>query len=183
MTEILLTSERTVKSVTSISDNIAGKYIQSSIREAQDIGLRRIVGDPLLRKVKDLVSTGHIDDPGNEAYKEFVDQAQLYLAYQTVTELVEKVTYKVTNFGVARTTDENLEAADVDELAKSKYYWQGKADACCIDLQNWLLDNRAGLPELSDRVCHAIQSNLTSAATCGLFLGGARGKIVRRGGR
>lgn len=183
MTEILLTSERTVKSVTSISDNIAGKYIQSSIREAQDIGLRRIVGDPLLRKVKDLVHTGHIDDPGNEAYKEFVDQAQLYLAYQTVTELVEKVTYKVTNFGVARTTDENLEAADVDELAKSKYYWQGKADACCIDLQNWLLDNRAGLPELSDRVCHAIQSNLTSAATCGLFLGGARGKIVRRGGR
>lgn len=183
MTEILLTSERTVKSVTSISDNIAGKYIQSSIREAQDIGLRRIVGDPLLRKVKDLVQTGHIDDPGNEAYKEFVDQAQLYLAYQTVTELVEKVTYKVTNFGVARTTDENLEAADVDELAKSKYYWQGKADACCIDLQNWLLDNRAGLPELSDRVCHAIQSNLTSAATCGLFLGGARGKIVRRGGR
>lgn len=183
MTEILLTSERTVKSVTSISDNIAGKYIQSSIREAQDIGLRRIVGDPLLRKVKDLVCTGHIDDPGNEAYKEFIDQAQLYLAYQTVTELVEKVTYKVTNFGVARTTDENLEAADVDELAKSKYYWQGKADACCIDLQNWLLDNRAGLPELSDRVCHAIQSNLTSAATCGLFLGGARGKIVRRGGR
>lgn len=183
MTEILLTSERTVKSVTSISDNIAGKYIQSSIREAQDIGLRRIVGDPLLRKVKDLVQTGHIDDPENEAYKEFIDQAQLYLAYQTVTELVEKVTYKVTNFGVARTTDENLEAADVDELAKSKYYWQGKADACCIDLQNWLLDNRAGLPELSDRVCHAIQSNLTSAATCGLFLGGARGKIVRRGGR
>ena len=183
MTEILLTSERTVKSVTSISDNIAGKYIQSSIREAQDIGLRRIVGDPLLRKVKDLVRTGHIDDPGNEAYKEFIDQAQLYLAYQTVTELVEKVTYKVTNFGVARTTDKNLEAADVDELAKSKYYWQGKADACCIDLQNWLLDNRAGLPELSDRVCHAIQSNLTSAATCGLFLGGARGKIVRRGGR
>lgn len=183
MIEILLTSERTVKSVTSISDNIAGKYIQSSIREAQDIGLRRIVGDPLLRKVKDLVQTGHIDDPGNEAYKEFIDQAQLYLAYQTVTELVEKVTYKVTNFGVARTTDENLEAADVDELAKSKYYWQGKADACCIDLQNWLLDNRAGLPELSDRVCHAIQSNLTSAATCGLFLGGARGKIVRRGGR
>lgn len=183
MTEILLTSERTVKSVTSISDNIAGKYIQSSIREAQDIGLRRIVGDPLLRKVKDLVQTGRIDDPENEAYKEFIDQAQLYLAYQTVTELVEKVTYKVTNFGVARTTDENLEAADVDELAKSKYYWQGKADACCIDLQNWLLDNRAGLPELSDRVCHAIQSNLTSAATCGLFLGGARGKIVRRGGR
>lgn len=183
MTEILLTSERTVKSVTSISDNIAGKYIQSSIREAQDIGLRRIVGDPLLRKVKDLVRTGHIDDPENAAYKEFIDQAQLYLAYQTVTELVEKVTYKVTNFGVARTTDENLEAADVDELAKSKYYWQGKADACCIDLQNWLLDNRAGLPELSDRVCHAIQSNLTSAATCGLFLGGARGKIVRRGGR
>lgn len=183
MTEILLTSERTVKSVTSISDNIAGKYIQSSIREAQDIGLRRIVGDPLLRKVKDLVHTGHIDDPENAPYKEFIDQAQLYLAYQTVTELVEKVTYKVTNFGVARTTDENLEAADVDELAKSKYYWQGKADACCIDLQNWLLDNRAGLPELSDRVCHAIQSNLTSAATCGLFLGGARGKIVRRGGR
>ena len=35
MAEILLTSEAFVKSVTNVSDNLAGKYILPSIREAQ----------------------------------------------------------------------------------------------------------------------------------------------------
>ena len=45
MAEILLTSETFVKSVTNVSDNLAGKYILPSIREAQEQGLKSILGD------------------------------------------------------------------------------------------------------------------------------------------
>ena len=52
----------------------------------------------------------------------------------------------------------------------------------CRDLQRWLLDNRAAFPELRGCDCDAIQANLRSAASCGLWLGGVRGKKLPGGG-
>ena len=57
MAEILLSSEAFVKRVTSASDNLSGKYILPSLREAQEIGLRGILGDDLLAKLKALVKS------------------------------------------------------------------------------------------------------------------------------
>ena len=61
MAEILLSSEAFVKSVTSASDNLSGKYILPSLREAQEIGLRGILGDDLLAKLKDLIKNGTLE--------------------------------------------------------------------------------------------------------------------------
>ena len=77
MAEILLTSEAFVKSVTNVSDNLAGKYILPSIREAQEQGLKSILGDCLLSKVKHLFNTDSLEG----IYKELVDHCQYYLAY------------------------------------------------------------------------------------------------------
>jgi hypothetical protein len=52
MAEILLTSEKFVKSVTNISDNLEGKYLQAGIREAGDIYLENILGSSLLSALK-----------------------------------------------------------------------------------------------------------------------------------
>ena len=52
MAEYLLTSEAFVKEVSSISDNIAGKYILPSIREAQEVALKSIIGSCLLEHLK-----------------------------------------------------------------------------------------------------------------------------------
>lgn len=172
--QILLTSESFVKSVTSISDNIAGKFLLPAIREAQDVGLRGIVGDRLLDKLKADFSAGSLSG----IYAECVEQAQYFLAYTAVVELANKVTYKVSNFGVAKSNDENLAVVGADELAQATYFWQSKADAACLDFQNWLLRNRSALPELSACACNRIAANLKSAASCGLFLGGARGKVI-----
>ena len=65
MAEILLSSESFVKSVTSVSDNLSGKYILPSLREAQEIGLRNILGDCLLSKLKSLVKDNAIEQPVN----------------------------------------------------------------------------------------------------------------------
>lgn len=180
MAEILLSSEAFVKSVSSISDNIQGKYILPSLREAQEQGLRSIIGDALLAKLKTLVSAGTIDNEGNEYYKELLDKSQYYLAYTTIVEVTTKVSYKIGNFGVSKSSDENMMNATQDEIAKLQYYYQSKADACCLGLQNYVLENRSEFPELTDNTCYKIKSNLYSAASCGIFLGGARGRYTKK---
>ena len=180
MAEILLSSEAFAKRVTSASDNLSGKYILPSLREAQEIGLRGILGDDLLAKLKDLIKDGTLEAESGGVYKTLVDHCQYYLAYMTIVEVTNKVSYKVGNFGVTKTQDENLQVASQDEIAKMQYYYQSKADACCLDLQNFLLEHRKDYPELTECACHKIESNLHSAASCGIFLGGSRGKRLPR---
>lgn len=172
--EVLLTSEKFIKEVTALSDNIAGKYLRPSAVEAQEVGLRGILGDCLLERCKQLVASGDIAGEDYAMYRTLVDRSQYYLAYMTLVEISNKVTYKLTNFGVAKSTDQNLQVADGQEIAKQMYYYQSKADACCWQLQRWLLDNRTAFPELNDCDCSRMKSNLRSAATCGIWLGGAR---------
>lgn len=187
-TEILLSSATFIKSVTNISDNVAGKFLLPSLREAQEVGLRGIVGDCLLAKLKELAAsdpqtnTRPIDDTENAPYKDLVDRAQYYLAFSTLVDLCNRVTYKVANFGVAKTSDEKAQAADWEDMTRQQFYYQAKADSACRDLQRWLLDNRAAFPELLGCDCDAIQANLRSAASCGLWLGGVRGKKLPGGG-
>lgn len=179
MAEILLSSEAFIKEVSSASDNLSGKYILPSLREAQEIGLKGILGDCLLERLKTLVRGGDIDSLEYAAYKRLLDHCQYYLAYRTLVEVTNKISYKLVNFGVAKTQDENLQVATQDEIAKMQYYYQSKADACCYDLQTFLLENRADYPELTECACRRIQANLHSAASCGLFLGGSRGRVKR----
>ena len=180
MAEILLSSEAFVKSVTSVSDNLSGKYILPSLREAQEVGLKSILGDALLARLKDMLKEKAITDYDNRFYKELLDRCQYYLAYMTIIEVTNKTSFKIGNFGVTKSNDDNLQVATQDEIAKMQYYYQTKADACCYDLQNWLIEHRTDFPELNDCDCRRIHSNLYSAATCGIFLGGARGKSKGR---
>lgn len=183
MAEVLLSSEKFIKEVTSISDNLAGKFILPSLREAQDVKLRGILGNCLLKRLKDLIKEGLIDHEEYVAYKELADRCQYFLAYSTVVEVLNKVSYKVTNMGVTKTSDDNIQNASTEEIGKQLYYYQSKADSYAIDLQTFILQNRAAYPELKDCDCERIHSNLHSAASCGIFLGGARGKRLRRAGR
>lgn len=176
MAEILLTSEVFVKSVSNISDNVAGKYILPSIREAQEIKLKSILGSCLLSALKTMVNNDTLG--ANPMYKELVDQCQYFLAYSAIVEILPRVSYKVGNFGVSKSTDENLQVATQDEIAKQEFFYQSKADYYALELQQWVLDNKSSFPELDECQCGKIRSNLYSAATCGLWLGGPRGRII-----
>lgn len=179
MAEILLSSEVSIKSTTQISDNVAGKYILTSLREAQEAGLKNIIGDALLDKLKSLVKEGVVDNPENGIYRTLLKRCQNYLAYMTIVELIYKVSYKIGNAGLVKTTEENLQVASFEEIVSQKEFYQGKADFYCMEIQNYILDNRSALPEIDNNACHRIHATLHSAATCGLFLGGARGKRRR----
>lgn len=175
-TEILLTSEVALKNIIDISDNVAGKYILASIREAQETGLKGIIGAALLEKVKQLIAEQNIDLEENAAYNELVAEAQYYLAYQAGARLQLKVAYKTANAGVVRTTDEHVSAASQDEVARVQQEYQNQADKYARDLQGWLIAHSGQLPELNECRVREIRSCLTSAYSGGLWLGGGRGK-------
>lgn len=188
MPHVLLTSEKFVKSVTDIDDNLAGKFLQPAIREAQDVKLREILGGALLSKLLQMVGDDSIRDPENVAYQTLIDQCQYFLAYTVIVDLQHKVAYKTANAGVVKTPDERVVNATDGEIARQEYYYQGKADSYAYLLQTWLLAHRSDYPELNDTECCRLRSNLYSAATCGIWLGGPRGeklpgKLAGRGDR
>lgn len=176
MKEILLTSEDFVKSMTNISDNLAGKYVLPAIREAQESNLRAILGDTLIDKLKSLVDDDSIELPQNAHYKLLAEKCKYFLAYTAISEIIGKVSYKVANFGLVKSTDENLQVSSHEEMVQAQFYYESKADGHCDKIQRWLLENRKSFPELSSCQCYKIESNLYSKASCGIFLGGARGK-------
>lgn len=176
METILLTSEKRVKELAFINDNVASEYILAAIVEAQETRLKSVIGPSLLKKVKSLIAEETIDSEGNEAYHGLVEAAQYFLAYTAIAEMTIKNTFKITNFGVATASDENLQTPTFTDITKVRDFYQAKADYYCIELQKYCLDNRAALPELTENQCSKIHANLYSAATCGLWLGGYRGK-------
>ena len=173
--EILLTSEDFVKSCTNISDNLSGKYLLGAIREAQEVALRGVLGSCLLDALKGRYKAGELAGD----YKELVDRCQYFLAYTAIVDVAMKASYKISNFGLSKSRDENLDVATMDEIVANQGYYQAKADARCYELQVWLLNNKDLFPELDACACERIKSNLTSAASCGIWLGGARGKSTR----
>lgn len=173
---IFLTSEAFIKANSTINDNVDNKYMQSAMREAQEINLQSLLGTRLLRKLQNLVRTGEIAESGNTAYKECVDQCQYFLLYHTVAKLVMITGIHISNFGPNNPTDENMGNLYMSDLSQCEQYWINKADHYALMLQNWLLENHKYFPELCPKKISQLHSNLYSAASSGLFLGGARGR-------
>lgn len=173
MAEVLLTSESFVKSVTSISENVYGRYLLPSIREAQETSLRSVLGDSLTDRLKKVVGS---EEMAEKKYLDLIDKLQYFLAYSAIVELIPKVQFKIGNAGVVKTTDENIQTASFSEIEKMTFFYQSKADSECYKLQQFLLRNYTDYPELSENDCRQIKANLTSAASCGLWLGGVRNK-------
>lgn len=172
--DALLTSENFVKDVSAISDNVAGKYLRPSILEAQEIQFREVVGDALMERLKALVATGTIEDA--PAYDALLKEAQYFLAYSAIVELAAKVSFKIANAGVVKTPDERVEVVQQPDMAKVQAYYRDKADNACRRLQDWLWNHREAFPELDACACRRLRANLYSAASCGVWLGGPRGK-------
>lgn len=175
---VLLSSEEFVKSYTNISNNVNGKYLRVAIREAQEIELRQILGSCLLEKIKSLLYDEEIGLPENGLYQEILDQCQYFLAYTAVKNLCLFTSYKIDNIGVSQTYDENIQSLSLDDTYNIMEQYARRADYFCHLLQEYLLEKKDYIPELSDSQCSCIKANLYNAATGGIWMGGRRGKFT-----
>ena len=178
--DVLLISEDYIKSITNISDNIAGDYLLPSIKLAQDIELEYTIGTQLLEKIQELIYNNDISNQNNEMYKLLLDKyIQPYLAYATIKHLTPTVAYKLANQGVIRTDDEKSYNITSNEVDKVIDYYSHIANTFKKRLQLFLIANYNEFPELLKWKSLAdIRANLYSAAGCNVNLGGPRGKSI-----
>ena len=168
----LLTTEENVKMIGVLDENLAGNYLRAAIMEAQEVGLRRILGSALLDALKAEAEAASLAGAHADLVNNFV---QFYLAYAAKAELLPKVAYKTGNAGVIKTRTDGIEPANAQEIATEVARAQAKADYYCYRMQGYLLEHLAEFPELTAGDCNAIRACLYSAASCGIWLGGPRG--------
>lgn len=177
MDKIYLISEDYVKTNVSIDENLYTKYLNVAIREAQDMRLEPVLGTALYRAILDKVSDGSIVD--DNVYKGLLDNyIQPFLLYATMERIIPLIANKIANSGVVVTDDEknsNVVKNERDSLVK---YYTSTADYYCERLQDFLYHNSNAFPELFVRD-DGKYSNIDSASSCGIWLGGERGRIRR----
>lgn len=178
---VLLTSEKHIKSISPLSDNLAGKYLLPTIKLVQDIELRGTIGSCLLTSLQEKIGGGSISGTSNEAYKDLLDNyIQPYMSYQVLSEITDIVANKVVNAGVMQVNDEHQNNSYRTDKNDLKLQFLRFADSYKRMMQEFLLKNRSAFPELEECVCERIVANLHSAQSGGLWLGAARGKMYRR---
>lgn len=181
---ILLISEQTLKSYSSLNDNAWGKNILPSIKTSQDIELQQIIGSCLYNALCEKVNDGSITNVENTQYKILLDEyVQPYLIYITLAHLVTEMSTKLTNFGLVESNDEHLVNLSLEERNLVKSQWTYYADSYCKRMQGFLKSNKDSFPEL-ECGCECggnIKPCLDSAASTGLFLGGLRSRRIIKG--
>lgn len=181
MTNILFISEDYVKSNSNLNDNMFGKNLLPAMREAQDVYLQQIIGCNLYNTLIELIDNEEIGDSGNTLYKDLLDnQIRPYLLYQTLVQLIPVINAKLVNFGTTQSNDEHLVNLSQGDVVVLTGHYQNMADFYCRRLQEYLLNHCEDF-NLDACACESIRANLTNAATCGVFLGGARGRKIVKG--
>jgi len=172
--KVILVSADQVKTYSSISENTSDKMIFTAILDAQQIELQSIIGSRLLDKICSLVQASNVIEP----YKELLDDyIQPFLIRQVSSEVIIPISYKIGNFGVAQASDDHLEASQLKEISFIKQYYLDKANTAKKRLQDYLIANRNRFPELSEYdFPKDVYPNLYSNTSCGIWLGGVRGK-------
>ena len=124
-----LISEDYIKSESTIDNNVSGKYIQQAIKLAQDIALQEIIGTKLYNYIQDNIDT--LESPYIELVEEYI---QPYLLYKVLSEIIIPITYKISNFGLVNTNDENESVSE--QVDKLKTYYDNKANVYKKRLQD-----------------------------------------------
>lgn len=176
MEQILLVSTNFIKNVSNISDNISGKLLEPAIFEAQNEGLRGILGDKLEDKLENLVDNGEINLPANINYKKLLMKAQYFLAYTAIANVCMMTSVKIDNAGLEQVSDEQMQPLSMDDSFRLRQFYLNKADYLAKQMQNYILRNITEFPEVNDCDGHSIKSNLHSSASTGIWLGGVRGR-------
>lgn len=175
MTNILLIGEDYIKTNSGLNDNVWGTYLTPAIREAQDIKLQPVLGTELYRSILGKVEDGSIKNTDFKAYKTLLDDyIQVYLMYQTISDLVPILGVKLTNLGVVVSNDEHVTNLSQSERELVQTYYQQRAEFYGKRLQEFLKENCKDFKELNST--YDIDATLNSIAETGLFLGGARGR-------
>ena len=178
----LLISVKELKSNgTLFSNNVDDGYLNSTIITCQEVYLEQVTGTALYHKLQELVYnqiTGETDGiyaPGNEAYKELLEEmVKPYLKARATVDILYPVSYKIRNMGVMKSSDTNLQNADMSDIKYLEKQYLTYVAEYEQRLSKYLCANKEKFEELSSDVPEYFdQPSLGKdyANECGLWLG------------
>ena len=183
----LLISVKELKSNgTLFSNNVDDGYLNSTIITCQEVYLEQVTGTALYHKLQELVYnqiTGQEDgiyDPGNEAYKDLLEEmVKPYLKARATVDILYPVSYKIRNMGVMKSSDTNLQNADMSDIKYLEKQYLTYVAEYEQRLSKYLCANKEKFEELSSDVPEYFdQPSLGKdyANESGLWLGSKKNK-------
>lgn len=178
----LLISVKELKSNgTLFSNNVDDGYLNSTIITCQEVYLEQVTGTALYHKLQELVYnqiTGQEDGiyaPGNEAYKDLLEEmVKPYLKARATVDILYPVSYKIRNMGVMKSSDTNLQNADMSDIKYLEKQYLTYVAEYEQRLSKYLCDNKELFPELEADVPAYFDKPSVGknyANECGLWLG------------
>lgn len=156
----LLISVKELKSNgTLFSNNVDDGYLNSTIITCQEVYLEQVTGTALYHKLQELVYnqiTGQEDGiyaPGNEAYKDLLEEmVKPYLKARATVDILYPVSYKIRNMGVMKSSDTNLQNADMSDIKYLEKQYLTYVAEYEQRLSKYLCANKEKFEELSSDV-------------------------------
>lgn len=178
----LLISPGELKEESLINNNVEDKILGTIVITSQEIYLCKIIGTALLRKLQTLVYNAALDNggdtpdtPGNEIYKELLEQyVKPYIKYSVMKAFLIENTYKLRNAGVIKNYDTNVMSSDLDTLKYLERHFYTYVSEYEDRLSKFICANKEQLPEVQADVmpyADKPQSGETFSNTGGLWLG------------
>jgi hypothetical protein len=115
--EALFITREDITRLTAMGGSVdVDKYIQF-VKIAQDLHIKKFLGERLFDKFQDLISTGDIDNPNYSQYKWLLD---VHIKYMTIhwsmVEFLPFASYTIGNKGVYKHTSDTGEVVSLDEV-------------------------------------------------------------------
>ena len=185
-TTLLISAKELKNNGTILSGNIDDNYLSSTIVTCQEVYLEQITGTALYHKLQMLVYnqiTGQEDgiyDPGNEDYRELLEEmVKPYLKARATVDILYPVSYKIRNMGVMKSSDTNLQNADMSDIKYLEKQYLTYVAEYEQRLSKYLCANKEKFEELSSDVPEYFdQPSLGKdyANESGLWLGSKKNK-------
>ena len=142
--KVLLISENTIKDNSVVTANLDGKYIQSAIKNAQDMALLPLLGSQLFNEVCAQVQDNNIEDRIKVLLDEYIQPILLNAA---ISNIIVNVSLKIKNMGIVSTNDTNVSNVSLRDVQWMKQNYDYNTNFYSNRCLEYLRHNKSLYPE------------------------------------
>lgn len=153
---VMLISPNEIKGTNYTNSNLDDALLGATIRNAQSVYLKEVIGKALLERLQSLVygkiteSGASIDDEEFAIYKELLDiYVSPYLAAKTQALLTVPVSFKLRNMGVVQDSDTNVASVGMSTVKELNRWFETEVAHCATDISFFLCQHKSEFEELN----------------------------------
>ena len=157
--KVLLISENTIKDNSVVTANLDGKYIQSAIKNAQDMCLLPLLGSQLLNEIYAQVQDDDIEDRIKVLLDDYIQPILLNAA---ISNIIVNVSLKIKNTGLVNTNDTNVSNVSIKDVQWMKQQYDYNVDFYNNRCKEYLIQNREMYKEWPGCRCNGMRGGQTN---------------------